>query len=123
MSTLHEYIYKKKDFAKVSKNLGRYRSKNNFVEHQNNHVENSNTMSNSVKNFDILAISLNILHNYFDSLTKLLSDPAKLFFPCNSKMLSLEYRLKNRSFLIIKVIKGDITTDNFFYHKTKKTQL
>jgi len=90
-------------------------------------------MSNNVKTFDILAISLNILHNYFDSLTKLFSDPyltkfldtsAKLFFSCNSsKILFQEYRLKNRSFLIIKVIKGDITIDNFFYHETKKTQL
>jgi len=25
-------------------------------------------MSNAVKNFDILATSLNVLHNYFDSL-------------------------------------------------------
>jgi len=28
-------------------------------------------MSNAKKNFDILAICLSILHNYFDSLTKL----------------------------------------------------
>jgi len=27
-------------------------------------------MSNAAKNFDILAISLSVLHNYFDSLTK-----------------------------------------------------
>jgi len=42
----------------------------------------------SAKNFHILAISLDILHNYFDSLTKLFSDLyltkilAKPFFPC-----------------------------------------
>jgi len=29
---------------------------------------------NAAKNFDILAISLNILYNYFDGLTKLFSD-------------------------------------------------
>jgi len=46
-------------------------------------------MSIAAKNFDILAISLSVLYNYFDSLTKLFSDPypakfldisAKLFF-------------------------------------------
>jgi len=31
-------------------------------------------MSNAAKNFDIIAISLSILHNYFDSLIKLFSD-------------------------------------------------
>jgi len=30
-------------------------------------------MSNSAKNFDILATSLNVLHNYFDGPTKLFS--------------------------------------------------
>jgi len=30
-------------------------------------------MSNAAKNIDILAIGLSILHNYFDSSTKLLS--------------------------------------------------
>jgi len=36
-------------------------------------------MSNAAKNFDILAISLNVLHNYFNSSTKLFLDlyPAK----------------------------------------------
>ena len=29
---------------------------------------------NAVKSFDILGTSLNILHNYFDGLTKLFSD-------------------------------------------------
>jgi len=33
----------------------------------------SGIMSNAVKNFDILVISLNILHNYFD-------DPNKIIF-------------------------------------------
>jgi len=31
-------------------------------------------MNNAANNFDILAISLNYLHNYFDSLIKLFSD-------------------------------------------------
>jgi len=31
-------------------------------------------MNNAVENFDILAISLNVLHNYFYSLLKLFSD-------------------------------------------------
>jgi len=46
-------------------------------------------MSDAAKNFDILATSLGILHNYFDGLTKLFLDLAKLldslaklFFPC-----------------------------------------
>jgi len=30
-------------------------------------------MSNAVKNLDILSINLNVLHNYFASLTKLFS--------------------------------------------------
>jgi len=36
-------------------------------------------MSNVAKNFDILATSSNVLHNYFDSSLKLFS--AKSFFP------------------------------------------
>jgi len=31
-------------------------------------------MNNAAKNFDILAINLNVLHNYFDSSLKLFSD-------------------------------------------------
>jgi len=31
-------------------------------------------MSNAVKSFDILAISLSVLHNYFNSPRKLFSD-------------------------------------------------
>jgi len=37
------------------------------------YVENLSVMSNAVKSFDILAASLNILYNYFDNPTKLLS--------------------------------------------------
>jgi len=37
-------------------------------------------MSSAAKSFDILAIKLDVPHNYFDSLTKLtkFSDPAKI---------------------------------------------
>jgi len=39
-------------------------------------------MSNAAKNFDILATSLSVLHNYFDSSTKLLFwSPAKILDP------------------------------------------
>jgi len=37
-----------------------------MLDYQNNYVENS-SMSNAAKNCDISAISLNVLHNYFDS--------------------------------------------------------
>jgi len=48
-------------------------------------------MSNAAKSFDILTSSLSVLHNYFDSPTKLFSDlylvkfldtSMKLFFLC-----------------------------------------
>jgi len=69
------------------------------LNHQNNNVGHSNIMSNIVKNFDILATSLSILHNYFDGLIKLFLDLylakfldalAKLFFPCTTKKLKLK---------------------------------
>jgi len=48
-------------------------------------------ISNVIKNFDILATSLSLLHNYFDGLIKLFSDlakfldiSAKLFFRHNN---------------------------------------
>ena len=58
-----------------------------WLDHQNNYVECSSIMNNTVKNFDISVINLNVLHNYFDSPMKLFSDlrPAKFltkpFFP------------------------------------------
>jgi len=42
-----------------------------LLDHQNDFVGTLKTMSNA-KNVDILAISLSVLHNYFDSSTKLL---------------------------------------------------
>jgi len=63
-----------------------------LLNHQNNFVETLKTMSNVAKNFDSLATSLSVLHNYFDSSIKLLFwslCPAKIldllvkpFFPC-----------------------------------------
>jgi len=43
-----------------------------LLDHQNNFVGILKIMSDAAKNFDILTTSLNILHNYFDSSTKLL---------------------------------------------------
>jgi len=51
-------------------------------------------MSNTVKSFDILAIDLRILHNYFDSLIKLFSD---LYL---AKFLNIS---ANRSFRAIEI--------------------
>jgi len=54
-------------------------------------------MSNAAKNCDILATGLSVLHNYFDSSTKLLYDlyPAKIldlsakpFFLCKIFLIS-----------------------------------
>jgi len=36
-----------------------------LVDHQNNYVERLN-INNNAKSFNILAISLSVLHNYFD---------------------------------------------------------
>jgi len=41
-----------------------------LLEYQKNYVESSSMMSNVVKNFEILVIILNVLHNYFDCLIK-----------------------------------------------------
>jgi len=45
-----------------------------LLDYQNDYVGRSSIMSNAVKSFDILATSLSVIHNYFDGLTKLLSD-------------------------------------------------
>jgi len=60
---------------------------------QINYVEYSSIMNSAVKNFDILATSLNMLRNYFDDLNKIifrsvfiiakfLRTSVKSFFPC-----------------------------------------
>jgi len=40
--------------------------------HPNNFAGTLKTINNAAKNFDILTINLSVLHNYFNSLTKLL---------------------------------------------------
>jgi len=40
----------------------------------NNYVERLNTDNKFVKNFNILATNLNVLHNYLNGPTKLVSD-------------------------------------------------
>jgi len=42
------------NFTEISKNLNKWKSKNNFVDYQNNYVENSNMISNAAKSFDSL---------------------------------------------------------------------
>jgi len=68
---LLKIIYRKNDFAKGSKILLDTNLKIILLGHQNNFVGILKIMSNAAKNFDILAISLSVLHNYFDSSTKL----------------------------------------------------
>jgi len=41
-----------------------------LLDHQFNFVETVKIMSDAAKNFDILAIGLDVLHDYFDSSTK-----------------------------------------------------
>jgi len=43
-----------------------------LLDYQNNFGRFLKIMSNAVKNFDILATSISVLHNYIDSSTKLL---------------------------------------------------
>jgi len=54
----------KNGFAEVSKNLARYRPENKFCLDHQNYVER-------LKYFNILATSLNVLHNYFDGPNKI----------------------------------------------------
>jgi len=43
-----------------------------LLDYQNNFVGTLKIISNAAKNIDIPAIGLSVLHNYFDSSTKLL---------------------------------------------------
>jgi len=45
-----------------------------ILDHQNNYVKSFSMMNNTAKKIDILAINLNVLHNYFDSSIKLFSN-------------------------------------------------
>jgi len=62
-----------------------------LLSHQNNYIES--LYLDAAKNFNILAVSSNVLHNYFGQQTKLFSNlylakfldsSAKLFFPCRN---------------------------------------
>jgi len=65
-------LYKKNDFVEGSKILLDTNQKTILSNNQNNFVGTLKIISNTAKNFDILAAGLSILHNYFDSSTKLL---------------------------------------------------
>jgi len=77
-------VLEKNDFSEISKNNTKsiFYSKNKIQldtnlkiilqNCQNNYVERSSIMSNAAKSFDILTISLSVLHNYL-ALTKLFS--------------------------------------------------
>jgi len=65
-------LHGKDDFADESKILLDIDQEIILLDHQNNFVGTSKIMSNAAKNVDILAISFSVLHNYFDSSTKLL---------------------------------------------------
>jgi len=62
--------------VEVSKNLTRHRSENNFIfECQNDYVKRLNIddmAAKSNQSINILATSLNILHNYFDGPNKII---------------------------------------------------
>jgi len=45
---------------------------NTFVDHQNNYVERLNVDGDAAKVFNILATNLNVLHNYFVGLNKII---------------------------------------------------
>jgi len=64
---------KKKDFAEgKSKILLDIDLKIILLDYQNNFFGTLKIINNAAKNFDILTIDLSVLHNYFDSSTKLL---------------------------------------------------
>jgi len=58
------FVHKKNDFAERFPKII-------LLDCQNNFVGTLKTMSNA-KNFDVLATSLSVVHNYFNSSTKLL---------------------------------------------------
>jgi len=45
-----------------------------LLDHQNNYVKRLCIYDTAAKRFNIPAINLNVLHNYFDGPTKLLAD-------------------------------------------------
>jgi len=65
-----QYKHEKNDFAEKSKILLDIDLKI-ILDHQNNFVGILKIISNATKNLDVLAASLSVLHNYFNSSTKL----------------------------------------------------
>jgi len=65
-------MHRKNDFTKGFKILQNIDMKIILLDNQNNFVGTLKIMSNVANNFDILATNLSVLHNYFDSATKLL---------------------------------------------------
>jgi len=65
-------VHGKNDFAEGSKILLDTDLKIILLNHQNDFVRILKVMSNAAKNVDILATGLSVLHNYLNSLTKLL---------------------------------------------------
>jgi len=66
-------LHGKNDFAEVSKVLHRYRSENNFLGSSKLcTIERLWVDNSAVKSFNILAISLNVLYNYFNGSTKII---------------------------------------------------
>jgi len=61
-----EIMHGKNDFAEGSKILLDIDLKIILLSHRNNFVGILKIMSNTARNFDIPAVSLNILRNYFD---------------------------------------------------------
>ena len=86
---------------------------------QNNHVEILTIISNDAKSFDILAISLMVLHNYFDNPTKsclnlhlaFINTSVKLSFPYIISQSGISYRVENFN---IKDIEITIIFDNHY---------
>jgi len=53
--------------------IARYKSENNLAgSSKNNYAERLNVDDKVAKSFDILAIRLDVLHNYFDGPTKII---------------------------------------------------
>jgi len=65
-------IHRKNDFAEGSKILLDTDLKIILLNQQNYFIGTLKIMSDAAKNFDILATDLSVLHNYFNSSTKLL---------------------------------------------------
>jgi len=98
MEMRNRNLHGKNNFAEVSKNLGGYRSENNFVR-TNKIIVGSLSIMSVAKNFDILTILSDLHNNYFDISTKLfflyltevLNTSTKLFFPCKMCIRILFY--------------------------------